>query len=233
MAMAFSASLGLSIGVLAFFGDEQRGVNIALQATARLAFLFFWPAYVGGALTFIFGDLFLPIRRHARELGLAFAAALLVHLGLVVRLCAIGSPPSPETFGIFGPAAVFVYLLAVLSVDRLRQALPRESWPILRTVAMTYIAFAFILDFKRLPLSDFRQGLVYIPFTALSIAAPLLRLAVWAQILRQKLPVLMYIPYLLYAVPVDHSRAPRFPAGSQPHIQNFSTSTIDTKGPAG
>jgi hypothetical protein len=41
MAMALSASLGLAIGVLAFFGDEQRGVNIALQATARLAFLFF------------------------------------------------------------------------------------------------------------------------------------------------------------------------------------------------
>ena len=93
IAMAFFASLGLAIGILASFGDEQRGVSIALQATARLAFLFFWPAYVGGALTFLFGDLFLPIRRHARELGLAFAAALFVHLGLVVRLCAIGVLP--------------------------------------------------------------------------------------------------------------------------------------------
>ena len=153
MAMAFCASLGLAVSILAFFGDEDRGIRIALHATARLAFLFFWPAYVGGALTSLFGDLFLPMRRHARELGLAFAAALLVHLGLVVRLCAIGSPPSPETFGIFGLAAGFVYLLAILSVDRLRQALPGESWPILRTVAMTYIAFGFILDFKRLPFS--------------------------------------------------------------------------------
>jgi hypothetical protein len=124
MAMAFCVSLGLAIGVLAFFGDEQRGVSIALQATARLAFLFFWPAYVGGALNSLFGDLFMSIRRHARELGLAFAAALLVHLGLVVRLCALGSPPSPETFGIFGLAAGFTYLLAVLSVDCLRQGLP-------------------------------------------------------------------------------------------------------------
>jgi hypothetical protein len=191
MAMAFCASLGLAIGVLAFFGDEQRGVSIALQATARLAFLFFWPAYVGGALTFLFGDLYLPIRRHARELGLAFAAALLVHLGLVVRLCAIGSPPSRETFGIFGLAAAFAYLLAVLSVDSLRQALPSKSWPILRTVAMSYIAFAFILDFKRFPLSDFRQGVEYVPFAALSIVAPLLRLAVWAQIFRHKLRISM------------------------------------------
>ena len=172
MAMAFCASLGLAIGVLAIFGNEERGVNVALQATARLAFLFFWPAYVGGALTFFFGDLFLPIRRHARELGLAFAAALLVHLGLVVRLCAIGSPPSPETFGIFGLAAGFVYLLAVLSVDRLRQALPSESWPIFRTVAITYIAFAFILDFMEFPFNDFRQSIEYIPFTVLSIVVP-------------------------------------------------------------
>ena len=187
IAMAFFASLGLAIGILASFGDEQRGVSIALQATARLAFLFFWPAYVGGALTFLFGDLFLPIRRHARELGLAFAAALLVHLGLVVRLCAIGSPPSRETFGIFGLAAVFAYLLVVLSVDSLRRALPSKAWPILRTVAMSYIAFAFILDFKKFPLSDFRPIIEYVPFAALSIVAPLLRLAVWAQILRRKL----------------------------------------------
>jgi hypothetical protein len=48
---------------------------------------------------------------------------------------------------------------------------------------MTYIAFAFVLDFTRLPLSDFRQTAEYVPFAALSIVAPFLRLAVWAQIL--------------------------------------------------
>ena len=187
MAMAFCASLGLAISILAFFGDGERGVRFALKATARLAFLFFWPAYVGGALTSLFGDLFLPIRRHARELGLAFAAALLAHLGLVVRLCAIGSPPSPKTFAIFGVAAGFTYLLAVLSVDYFRQALPSKFWPILRTAAMTYIAFAFILDFTRLPLSDFRQSLEYLPFAVLSITAPLLRVAAWAQARGHKL----------------------------------------------
>jgi hypothetical protein len=56
---------------------------------------------------------------------------------------------------------------------------------------MTYIAFAFILDFKRLPLSDFRQSVEYVPFAALSMIAPLLRLAVWAQILRHKLRIPM------------------------------------------
>jgi hypothetical protein len=138
-------------------------------------------------LTSLFGDLFLPIRRHARELGLAFAAALLVHLGLVVRLCVMGSLPSPETFGIFGLAAILTYLLAVLSVNCLRQALPGKFWPILRKAAMTYIAFAFILDFKRLPSSDFHQSIEYLPFAALAIIGPLLHAVAWAQILGQKL----------------------------------------------
>ena len=88
-------------------------------------------------------------------------------------------------------AAVFAYLLVVLSVDSLRRALPSKAWPILRTVAMSYIAFAFILDFKKFPLSDSRQIIEYVPFAALSIVAPLLRLAVWAQILRRKLRLSM------------------------------------------
>jgi hypothetical protein len=166
--------------------------SIALQATARLAFLFFLPAYVGGALTFLFGDLFLPIRRHARELGLAFAAALLVHLGLVVRLCAIGSPPSRETFGNFGLAAAFAYLLVVLSVDSLRQALAAQQIsgnPSDRCDELHRLCA--LLDFKRFPLSDFRQSAEYVPFAALSIVAPLLRLAVWAQILRHRLRLSM------------------------------------------
>jgi hypothetical protein len=40
-----------------------------------------------------------------RELGWAFAAALVVHLGFVIRLYVVGSAPSTETFIIFGVAA--------------------------------------------------------------------------------------------------------------------------------
>src|SRR5271166_5751498 len=61
----------------------ERGVPVALAATARLAFLIFWPGYVASALTSLFGSAFSSLREHARELGLAFAAALILHLGLV------------------------------------------------------------------------------------------------------------------------------------------------------
>jgi hypothetical protein len=132
-------------------------------------------------LTSLFGAIFLPLKEHARELGLAFAAAIFVHLGFVVRLCAVGPVPSTETFVIFGTAAAFTFLLALLSISRLRQMLPRASWPAIRFVAMNYIALAFLLDFARFPLGDLRQSLAYLPFLALAILGPALRLAPWAQ----------------------------------------------------
>jgi hypothetical protein len=103
-AAAFCASFGLAASFVAVFGIPK-GVYIALPATARLAFLIFWPAYAGGALVSLFGRVFSPLREHARDLGLAFAAALLVHLGLVACLCVIGPTPGVESFVIFGVAA--------------------------------------------------------------------------------------------------------------------------------
>jgi hypothetical protein len=142
-AAAFCASFGLAASFVAVFGIPK-GVYIALPATARLAFLIFWPAYAGGALVSLFGRVFSPLREHARDLGLAFAAALLVHLGLVACLCVIGPTPGVESFVIFGVAAFFTYLLALLSIKRVRQALPQNLWPPIRFVAMNYIAFAFL-----------------------------------------------------------------------------------------
>jgi hypothetical protein len=180
MAAAFCASFGLAAVILAFFGIG-RGVHIALAATARLAFLIFWPAYVGGALTSLFGNVFSPLREHARDLGLAFAAAMLVHLGLVVCLCVMGRPPGVSIFVVFGVAAGFTYLLALLSIKRVRQALPQKVWPPIRAVAMNYIAFAFLLDFHRFNPTDLGSVVRYVPFIALAIAGPTLKLAAWAQ----------------------------------------------------
>jgi hypothetical protein len=92
------------------------------------------------------------------------------------------------TFVIFGAAAGCTYLLALLSVRRVREALPANVWPPVRFVAMNYILFAFILDFSRFQtygLIDQTYGLIdvvkYLPFLALAICAPILRLAAWAK----------------------------------------------------
>jgi hypothetical protein len=92
MALAFCASLGSAVGLIAVFGINP-GFSLALRATARWAFLLYLPAYVGGPLTSLFGSAFLPVRQRAREFGLAFASAMIVHLGIVVCLCAIGAAP--------------------------------------------------------------------------------------------------------------------------------------------
>jgi hypothetical protein len=179
MAAAFCASLGLAVGIVAVLGIE-RGVYVALAATARLAFLIFWPAYAGGALASLFGSVFLRLREHARDLGLAFAAALSVHLGLVACLCVIGHAPGVRTFVIFGAAAGFTYLLALLSTRRMRQALPQKHWLLVRAVAMNYILFAFLLDFAKFPSNNLRDVIKYLPFAALGFVGPILKLAAWA-----------------------------------------------------
>lgn len=180
MALAFSASLGLAMSIVAAFGIDP-GLSIALRATARVAFLIFLPAYVGGSLTSLFGNAFLPVRQHARDFGLAFASAMVVHLGLVIWLCAIGKAPPAKTFVVFGIAAVSVYLLALLSVRRVRELLPQKFWPPLRVVTTNYIALAFIDDFKNFRMNDLYGDIAYLPFAVLAIGGVTLTLVAWAQ----------------------------------------------------
>jgi hypothetical protein len=177
MAAAFGISLGVGLASMAV--PKHGDITLALAMSARVAFLFFWPAYVGGALTSLFGSVFAPLKEHSRDFGLAFAAAISVHLSFVAYLCLVGHAPSTRTFIIFGTAAAFTYLLALLSISRVRRALPATFWPPVRFVAMNYIALAFLLDFKRFPIRDLRQNLAYLPFAALAIIGPALRFAAW------------------------------------------------------
>jgi hypothetical protein len=182
MGSAFCAALVLAVGVLALRGPNEEGIHAALAATARLMFLLFWPAYSGSALASLFGPAFQPLKQHARECGLAFTAALLVHLGLIGLLCLIGAAPDVATFMFFGSAAAWACLLAVFSIDRLRQALgPGYRW-LLSNIGMNYLAYAFIVDFLRDPLhGEIKHVIRYLPFAVLAIAGPSLRVAAFAQ----------------------------------------------------
>jgi hypothetical protein len=182
MGSAFCAALALAVGVLAVRGVDEKGVHAALVTTARLFFLLFWPAYTGGALVTLFGSRFGPLKRHAREFGLAFASALSVHLGLVGLLCLIGAAPSQATFVFFGGAAACAYLLALFSIPKLHQALGARYWRLLNVVGMNYLAYAFIVDFVKLPLGGSLGHVAeYLPFAFLSLAGPSLRLAAFAK----------------------------------------------------
>jgi hypothetical protein len=181
MGSAFCVALGSAAIVLAVRGVDESGIVGALRATARLSFLLFWAAYSGSALASLFGSTFQPLKQRAREFGLAFASAHLVHFGLVAWLCMIGAAPGFGVFVFFGIAGVWVYLLALFSIGRLQQALGPKCWWLLRNVGMNYIAYAFAVDFLGDPLHGGVKHVVqYLPFAVLAVAGPGLRLAALA-----------------------------------------------------
>jgi len=176
MGSAFAANAVLAAIVLAVFGAGKLGTGHALQITARFSFLLFWLAYASGGLALLIGPAAKFLRRHGRDFGLAFAAAHLVHLGLVVWLCWIGATPGMGVFVFFVPPAVVLYLLVLFSIPTLQQRLGRTLWTVLRTVGMTYIAYVFAADF--VPSAPYGGGtthvLMYAPFAILSVAGPVL-----------------------------------------------------------
>ncbi len=186
---ASAATLFSIVIVFAFVGAGEKGTVAALRVSARLSFLLFWAAYAGGALASLFGPRFESLARRGRDFGLAFAAALSVHLGLVVWFCHISTPPFrighlavAELIG-----AVWIYALAVFSIKRLRNAISPHLWRLMRTLGMEYIALIFAYNFALDP-TDIRN----FPFLLLIIGAMMLRiiagLRYWRQTNRTALP---------------------------------------------
>jgi hypothetical protein len=166
--------------MVAIHGLHRAGVEAAVTWTGRLAFAFFWPSYVGGALATLFGERFLPLKRRGRALGLAFAAVIAVHLSLVAWLCWIGHSPPLTTFIVFGIAATWVFALAMCSLKGVSKNVGPAGWWVLRNIGMNYIAFAFAFDFVKIGPGVTQAKIIeYLPFAALSVLGPLLRLLSW------------------------------------------------------
>jgi hypothetical protein len=185
MVAAFSAALVLTIVVLTTFGMTEHGTDVALQVTARLSFLLFWLAYCGSAVACLAGPGWQSLKGHVRDFGLAFASAHVVHIGLVAWLCQIGAAPPFASFVFFGIAVLWTYALALLSIDRLHRFFGQKAWRLVSMIGLNYIAFAFAADFLRFPFrADAKYLLGYLPFIVLVIAAPVLRIAAFAQRVR-------------------------------------------------
>ena len=185
---AFGGALALAVAVLAGYGTGPAGLRLAVRVTARWSFLFFWLSYVGSAMAILFGPAFAGLARQARALGLAFAAALQVHIGLVIWLgVVIGQIPLQGGILLFFLAGLFcTYLLVLLSFGIGTRNLGR-LWRPLLFLATTYILIAFGRDFVGGALyADVSHWLLfveYVPFALLSLIAIPLRLAAF---LRQR-----------------------------------------------
>jgi len=141
---ALGGALALAGAVLAGYGTGPEGIGQAVRYTARWSFLFFWLSYAGGAMAILFGPAFAGLARQARALGLAFATALQVHIGLVVWLgVVIGQIPlQGRVLWFFLVALFFTDLLALLSFGIGMRNLGRLRRP-LGLLGTTYILIAF------------------------------------------------------------------------------------------
>jgi len=178
---AFGIALAMAAVVLGLDGPNNRSVRLALELTARWSFILFFLAYAGNALAALFG--WTALKGRGRALGLSFASAHLVHVGLVIWLGYIlGRVPLTGGLLLFFLAGLFfVYLLAALSFGGAKRL--GRLWPPLRFIGMNYILIAFGRDFI-LPVIHPKPAqynvahfIAYAPFAALSIGAPLLVLA--------------------------------------------------------
>jgi hypothetical protein len=186
MAASFLVGLVIVLVVRMSAGPGER-VDMALRATARWSFLLFWLAYAGGALATLFGSRFQALAHRARDFGLAFASAHLAHLSVVAWLYISENPPPRSTLLFFGPAAIWTYVLAILSIKRLSAGLNPGVWRTVRILGVEYIALAFLTDFfAKNPFQSGVLGLVnYLPFQVLAITGPVLRLAALVKRLSQ------------------------------------------------
>jgi hypothetical protein len=184
MTVAFGVALGLAASVLAVHGVDDKGLRRALQVTARWSFLLFWMAYSCTAITALLGPALEPLARRGREFGLAYAAAQLIHLGLVAWLFQMTShlPLAGQGFVFFMIGIVWTYLLALFSVGMLSKTLGSGGWRALRVLGLNYILFAFAMDFVPLGIHAIvhyepRRLIGYAPFAMMTVLAPVLVLA--------------------------------------------------------
>ena len=174
-ATAVSLCIVLVVGITVP-GDR---VGVALRATARWSFLWFWLASTGSALFTLFGPKFQPLAQRARDFGLAFASAHVSHIGLAVFLVYVLAAPFPLPKLIFFVIGAFwVYLLALLSVKRVAAMLQPRAWRVVRIIGVEYITLVFLFDFYQGPFRGGTKNLViYLPFLIAASAGPVLRIA--------------------------------------------------------
>jgi hypothetical protein len=183
---AFGGALALAAAILAADGTGLEGLGFAVRVTARWSFVYFWLSYAGGATAILFAPAFAGLARVARPSGLAFAAALQVHIGLVVWLGVVAGrvPLQGGLLWFFLVALFFADLLVMLSFGVGIHRLGRLWHPLL-VLGTTYILIAFGRDFVLGALyvttQSWAYAAEYVPFALLSLIAIPLRLAALAR----------------------------------------------------
>ncbi len=215
---SFGGALTLGVAILVAAGTGPAGLELAVRATARWSFVYFWLSYAGGATATLFGPALAGLARVARPAGLAFAAALAVHIGLVVWLGVVTGrvPLQGGLLWFFLVALFFADLLALLSLGIGVHRLGR-LWRPLLVLGTTYILIAFGRDFVLGALATKGRSWVYaagyVPFALLCLLAIPLRLAALGRQRVNRRAARLTVE--LARGPVPHARAPLPPTTTE------------------
>ena len=180
VAAAVAVSVGFAVAEIAVARDLEHGLPFAVAAVARVAFIPFWLSYTGGAWVALGFTRFAVVRDHVRELGLAFAAAIAIHLGLIFWQVLRGYSLALTIILIFGAAALLTLLLFLFSFPTFSRRIPRVALARFRAWATTYIALVYLLDFAIRPQpAVLHYWVAYAPFAALDLLGLAARALAW------------------------------------------------------
>jgi hypothetical protein len=131
----------------------------------------------------LFGPRLNILVQYRRDFGLGYAAAHLVHVGLVAHLVSMSDRPFLEAImPFFAVGVVWTYLLALSSWERLSNLFSPSFWRALRNIGLEYLALIFFSDLVLLPIrTHTNHPFEYLPFSILIIAGPILRMAAATQ----------------------------------------------------
>jgi sulfoxide reductase heme-binding subunit YedZ len=137
---------GLSAAWLASVELSDANIRVATRATVRIAFILYLVVFVARPLQQLLrSDWTATLLRNRRLVGVAFAAAMTVHLGLIFYR--FGSHPDldvpPPNFVGYGAYAVF-YLMLITSFDRPKRLIGPRAWKFLHRTGLVWAAIVFV-----------------------------------------------------------------------------------------
>lgn len=168
---------GLSAVWLAAVELTDDNIRTATRNTARIAFTLYIVVLVARPLQQLLRrNWTATLLRNRRLVGVAFAATMTAHLGLIFYR--FGSQPEldfppPNLVG-YGAYTVF-YLMLITSFDRPKRMLGPRAWKFLHRTGLVWAALIFAAPQQ---LSDFEDP-VYLAYLAAFLLAMAIRFTAW------------------------------------------------------
>lgn len=175
---AFALTAALSLLWLAGGELSDENIRAPLRYSAQLAFILYLVVLVARPLQQLLRkDWTAALLRNRRLVGVAFAAVMTAHLGLITYRFS-SQPELDFSFPFVGAGAYAIfYLMLITSFDGPRKAIGLKAWKILHRTGLVVAAFIFGLPRALEDLSDPDYLKFGIPFAV----ALLVRATAWLQ----------------------------------------------------